>query len=849
VAVDRARLAAATVGHGGGRGGVRPARAHAAGAVHAGGRFRGLAILAEVVATAGRMASPARRCRPCRRFASGRGGRAPGRDGHRPAASAERLDAREASLWPTTTVADPAPARGGNRLRLLSPPERLRRLDDARLVVVCVVRDERVLLPHFLAHHRALGATAFVLVDNLSSDGTREFLEAQPDVVLYLADTDYRDSHFGVAWQQAVLAAHAQGRWALLVDADELLLYPGCEHTPLPALLDRLDGAGHDAARTMMIDMYPRGPCARRTSHGRRRPPRRTGSTAPRSCAGTWAAGLLLHGHLAQRPAAPLIPHSPPNAFTAQKTALLRWRPWMRLSEGLHYVAGVRPAPEALFLGHYKYHAGFREKVLREVERQQHFDAARSTCTTCTSWRSRTRRSPTPPCPSHWTTAARCPDARRPPGDRRAPAARAPRALDASPRAPPGAPGARGLAAPGGAPSRARGRMRRSAAQLVPSRVREAAIAESWCLLVCCVRNELVRMPAFLAHYRRLGVAHFLVVDNQSTDGLADWLAQQPDCSCWLGDGSYKASNFGMDWCNELLARHGVWQVVPHRRSRRVPRLPALRGAGPARPRALHGGRGQPSLHAPMIDAYGGGRVSETGLASGQSPFEVCPYFDRFNFTQHFDAHRRNWWVQGGARMRRFNPAQPRLAPALNKVPLVRWERGLHYVSSMHHLNRPRYNCTVTGDPQAVSGSCSTSSTLTCCSARRARRCCAASTMPRAASTAPTSMPAIPCCTTRRSRSASAAPRQLAELGFMQAGGCTSARRPRPFPDHAHSTFPAPRHDRNPPPAEIRHRDAAAQRLVQPRVAPETARPTSSATASLQARRGGAPALHLGRWA
>ena len=71
-----------------------------------------------------------------------------------------------------------------------------------------------------------------------------------------------------------------------------------------------------------------------------------------------------------------LIPHSPPNAFTAQKTALLRWRPWLRLSEGLHYVAGVDPAPQPLFLGHYKYHAGLREKVLREVERKQHFDAA-----------------------------------------------------------------------------------------------------------------------------------------------------------------------------------------------------------------------------------------------------------------------------------------------------------------------------------------------------------------------------------------------------------------------------------------------------------------------------------------
>jgi hypothetical protein len=115
-------------------------------------------------------------------------------------------------------------------------------------------------------------------------------------------------------------------------------------------------------------------------------------------------------------------------------------------------------------------------------------------------------------------------------------------------------------------------------------------------------------------------------------------------------------------------------------------------------------GHGQPSLYAPMIDAYGGGRLGETTLRQGASPFEACPWFDRFNLTQKFDERRRNWWVQGGVRTRCFLPDSPQLAPALNKVPLVRWERGLHYVSSMHHLNRIRFNCTVLDDPQAVSG-------------------------------------------------------------------------------------------------------------------------------------------------
>jgi hypothetical protein len=295
-----------------------------------------------------------------------------------PAAAPAAPDDPDApGLWPTSAVPSRELAAGGNRLRLLSPPERVAALADARLVVVCVVRNERTMLPHFLAHHRRLGATHFVVVDNLSDDGTRDWLRAQPDVVLYSADTDYRDSHFGVAWQQAVLAAHAQGRWALLADADEFLLYRGCEDTPLPALLDRLEAGGHDAARTLMIDMYPRD-ALREVDFAR---------ADPAAAAGWFDRAPLLRWHLggglysdgptwlsALRHR--LIPNSPPNAFTAQKLALLRYRPWVRLSEGLHYVAGLAPAPEALFFGHYKYHAGFRDKVLLEIERKQHFDAA-----------------------------------------------------------------------------------------------------------------------------------------------------------------------------------------------------------------------------------------------------------------------------------------------------------------------------------------------------------------------------------------------------------------------------------------------------------------------------------------
>ncbi len=250
----------------------------------------------------------------------------------------------------------------------------------------------------------------------------------------------------------------------------------------------------------------------------------------------------------------------------------------------------------------------------------------------------------------------------------------------------------------------ARLRIGRRATQLRPVKVDREAISKAWCILVCCVRNERTRLPRFLGHYRHLGVSHFLIVDNQSNDDLHAYLAQQGDCSVWLADGSYKAANFGMDWCNHLLMRHGVGKwcvtvdpdeflVFPHCEQRGLRSLT----------RYMEGIQ-QPSLLAPLIDAYSDKPLSQTHLAADTDPFAACPYFDRFNLTQRYNAENDNFWIQGGVRMRRLFSRDPHRAPALNKVPLVNWPRGTRYVSSMHHLNRPALNCTVKGNPHAVSG-------------------------------------------------------------------------------------------------------------------------------------------------
>lgn len=281
-------------------------------------------------------------------------------------------------LWPTYTRASLAAGGAHNRLALVSPPSRLLHIGAADPVVVAVARNERVLVPYFLAHYRSLGVRQFVMVDNMSTDGTLEYLQAQDDVVLYRTDTEYKHSHYGVAWQQALMAAHCAGKWALLADLDEFLVYPHCESLSLQEQLLELARAGHNAAVVGMVDMYPQGPLAQADFS----------KAAPFALAPCFDADPLVHwklgaGHYGAQATwlsaarHRLIADSAPNQYTSQKVALLRYHPGVRLAEGLHYASGLKVAEKSrLWFAHFKYHAGFRSKVIEEVDRAQHYNEA-----------------------------------------------------------------------------------------------------------------------------------------------------------------------------------------------------------------------------------------------------------------------------------------------------------------------------------------------------------------------------------------------------------------------------------------------------------------------------------------
>lgn len=67
------------------------------------------------------------------------------------------------------------------------------------------------------------------------------------------------------------------------------------------------------------------------------------------------------------------------------------------------------------------------------------------------------------------------------------------------------------------------------------------------------VYNEMLRLPAFLSHYRKLGVNKFFIIDNNSTDGTLDYLLLQDDVFLFHTKNSYSEAGHGIAWVNYLI--------------------------------------------------------------------------------------------------------------------------------------------------------------------------------------------------------------------------------------------------------------------------------------------------------
>jgi hypothetical protein len=246
-------------------------------------------------------------------------------------------------------------------------------------LVFSAVRNEELRLPYFLRFYREMGTAGFAIADNDSTDRTTALLAGEPDVALFRAGGRYSRSRCGVDWINALLHRFGRNRWCLVVDADELLVFPYCEDVGLRELLRHLDASGAQALPTFLLDMYSRGPIR----DARYRPGQPFLSASPYfdpqgyvefqavapgralPARGGPRHRLFWQGRTRVRPSPLLV-----------KYPLVRWDAGLRYEASTHALPSVTAADVTGALLHFKLFDDFPARVHEEVNRREHFDDA-----------------------------------------------------------------------------------------------------------------------------------------------------------------------------------------------------------------------------------------------------------------------------------------------------------------------------------------------------------------------------------------------------------------------------------------------------------------------------------------
>ena len=256
-------------------------------------------------------------------------------------------------------------------VRFDAEPARLPDLAPEAIVLVACVRDEMIRIAQFLDHYRRIGVDHFVIVDNASEDGTAEWLEQQPDVSLYHTSQSFAASGCGWAWIETLLERHATGRWCLVADADELLVYPGYPDHGLRDVIAYHQANGFTAMASVMLDMYAATLC----------PPKEAVGSLVDLCPyydsrGIRVACRVLLDRAQDRLMGGFRQRVLGTRVILNKVALFHNTPGVRLSLSNHAITGARCSDLRAVHLHFKYLADFRERVAVEMSRGEHWNGA-----------------------------------------------------------------------------------------------------------------------------------------------------------------------------------------------------------------------------------------------------------------------------------------------------------------------------------------------------------------------------------------------------------------------------------------------------------------------------------------
>lgn len=121
-------------------------------------------------------------------------------------------------------------------------------------ILISLVKNDAYRTKKFFEHYDKLGVKNYAILDNGSTDETKDILESKNIDLFYsneLYTTQRRE-----AWINRIIAHYESNKWFLIVDIDELLVFNDYHEKTIKTLVEHYERIGMTRARALMIDMY-----------------------------------------------------------------------------------------------------------------------------------------------------------------------------------------------------------------------------------------------------------------------------------------------------------------------------------------------------------------------------------------------------------------------------------------------------------------------------------------------------------------------------------------------------------------------------------------------------------------